>query len=586
MNTTHNIISHPIEGELPEQRGHTSVPLSTRRTGRIGAAPFVVFLCLPALIAGAQDDTTTRPPITQQAPLPSPALPLPKADKPLSASPGQEALSGRPQSQPLTINDVVAIALATNRTLAVAVEAYWQSQGVTTTARAGLNPTLSASYSLTRYNQEQAANLGGQSVVIQQQYVNQLNVGLNLPIDITGELNAAVSQAKFQELAARLEINRARNQIVLDAKNAFYAVLRDQALVKLAQDNLQNAADRLADAQLRLSAGTVAHFDVTRAQTDVASAQQTLIKNRSALSQAFAQMNNTIGLNVDTAYQLTTKSAVEVPSSATGGTSAYIAPNVKPSPPPENSLNGQIGQALGDQGANQAAQVQDFVVDNPISLGADYESVLKEALRTRPEILREDANIAAARKGIVVARASQLPSVSIGYNVNYAPNSGTLAGQVFTGYAGLTLSVPLFDGGAARGRVTQAKVRVSQAETARREQIDAVTLDVRQAYLNLQQTEEAIAAARQELAQADESYRLARLRYSAGVTSQSGVSPLIELSNAQQALSQAQNDYVNALYDYNNNRSALDKAAGRYSSMPRSTGFAAPPDTTAVGPNK
>jgi len=585
MNTTHNINSNLVEGELSEERGGTSAPVSKRRTGRIGVAPFVVFLCLPALTATAQDESTTRPPITQQAPLPSPSLPLPKANKPLSASPGEEALRGRLQSQPLTINDVVAIALATNRTLATAVEAFWQSQGVTTTARAGLNPSLSASYSLTRYNQEQVSNLGGQSLVIQQQYVNQLNAGLNLPVDITGELHAAVNQAKFQQLAAGLEVNRVRNQIVLDAKNAFYAVLRDQALVTVAEGNLQNAVDRLADAQLRLSAGTVAHFDVTRAQTDVASAQQILIKNRSALSQAFAQINSTIGLNIDTAYQLTTKSAVEVPPGAAGGASNYVLPNVKPSPPPENSLNGQKGQALGDQGATQAAQVQDFVVGNPISPGADYENILKEALRTRPEILREDANIAAARKGIVVARAGQLPSVSIGYNVNYAPNSGTLAGQVLSGYAGLTLSVPLYDGGATRGKVMQAKALVSRAETARREQIDAVTLDVRITYLNLQQTEQAIAAARQELAQADESYRLARLRYSAGVTSQSGVSPLIELSNAQQALSQAQNDYVNALYDYNNNRSALDKAVGRYSYMPLSKGLASQP-AAADGFNK
>lgn len=586
MNTRHNIILQPIDSELPLGCHHTRGPKGKRRIGVIDIAPFAVILCLPSPIACAQGDSITRPPITQQSPLPPPSLPLAKAEKPLSASPGQESISGRPQSNPLTINDVVAIALATNRTLAAAVEAYWQSQGVTTTARAGLNPKLSASYALTRYNQEQAANLGGQSVVIQQQYVNQLNAGLNLPFDITGELHAAVSQAEFQQVAARLEVNCVRNQIVMDTKNAFYTVLRDQALAKLAQSNLQNAVDRLADAQLRQSAGTVAHFDVTRAQTDVASARQTLIKCQSAVSQAFAQINNTIGLNVNTEYQLTTKGAVDMPPTTTVGAYAYVVPDVKPSPPPENSLNGQKGKAIGDQGATQAALVQDFVVDNPISLGADYESLVKEALLSRPEILREDANIAAARKGIVVARASQLPSISIGYNVNYAPNSGTLAGQVFTGYAGLTLSVPLFDGGAARGRVTQAKALVSQAETVRREQIDAVTLDVRLAYLNLQQAEQAIAAARQELAQADESYRLARLRYSAGVTSQSGVSPLIEVSNAQQALSQAQNDYVNALYDYNNNRSALDKATGRYAYLPQPTGYVAQRDGSVGGRNQ
>lgn len=525
---------------------------------------------------------TVRPPTTQQSALPAPALPLPKGDHPRLVSPTLQDLTEQVKSQALTINDVVAIALATNRTLAAEVSNYLQAQGISSTARAGLGPTLSTGYSFYRYNQEQSSNLGGQSIVTQQQYANQLSAALSLPIDITGELRATASQAKFQEIAVRLEINRVRNEIVLNTKNAFYNVLRNQALVKVAQDNLQNAVDRLADAQQRLEAGTVARYDVTTARTDVANAQQTLIRNSNALSQAFASLNSTLGIDINTPLQLTTKDAVEVPMSAASvdGT----APTVKPRPLPDNDQAIEPGELLGDQGASQVVGVQEFVVSNPIVLGTDYDSLLQEALKTRAEILREDANIAAARRGITVARAGLQPRLSAGYNLNYAPNVGAL-GQETIGYAGLTLSIPLFDSGATRGRVTQARSRVASAETNRRDQVDAVTLDVRQAYLNLQQAQQAIAAARQELAQADEAYRLARLRYSTGVTAQSGVSPLIELSNAQQSLSQAQSNYVNALYDFNNNRSALDKAAGRYSYTPGPLGFAAPPDARTVGRN-
>jgi outer membrane protein len=524
-----------------------------------------------------------RPPTTQQAPLPASALPLPRADRPLLASPGLRLLPDKLSAQPLTINDVVAVALATSRTLAEEVEAYLQAQGSLTTARAGLGPTLSAGYTLDRYNQEQAISLSGQSIVTQQQYVNQVTAALSLPIDITGELHAAASQAKFQEIAARLEINRVRNEIVLNTKTAFYNVLRDQALVKVGQDSLQYSADRLADAQLRLSAGTVTRYDVIQARTNFANAQQTLLKSRNMLSQAFFILNNTIGIDVNTPLQLTTRNAVEVPPGASVADTPQPAPNVRRTPPPENDLNGRPGQALGDQGAAHALQAEEFVVANPIPLGTDYDSLLKEALGTRAEILREDANIAAARKGIVVARSGLLPSVSVGYNLNYAPNAGALAGQELTGYTALSLTIPLYDSGATRGRVTQARAKVATAETNRREQVDTVTLEVREAYLNLQQAEEGIAAARQELAQADEGYRLARLRYSAGVTSQTGVSPILELSNAQQSLTQAQSDYVNALYDFNNDRSTLDKAVGRYSYTAGPLGFAAPPAAHIVG---
>src|SRR5438105_970764 len=81
--------------------------------------------------AGAQTQTPQDnggiplgpPPTGQQAPLPAPALPLPKADKPVKTSPGLNALSARLQTQPLTLNEAVAIALATNRSLALAGEA-------------------------------------------------------------------------------------------------------------------------------------------------------------------------------------------------------------------------------------------------------------------------------------------------------------------------------------------------------------------------------------------------------------------------------------------------------------------------------
>jgi outer membrane protein TolC len=243
----------------------------------------------------------------------------------------------------------------------------------------------------------------------------------------------------------------------------------------------------------------------------------------------------------------------------------------------------QPGQLLGDKGATQADKLQDFTVANPIALDATFDRLLKETIGLRAEILEGDANIAAARKGILVARAGLLPGVSVGYNLAYAPDTGTFSGQALTGYASVNVNIPLYDSGATRGRVLRAHGLVATAETNRRDQVDTITLELRQAYLNLQQAEEGVRVARQELAQADESYRLARLRYSAGVTSQSGVSPLIEVSNAQQALSQAQSDYVNALFDFNNDRSALDKAIGRYSYTPGPLGFAAPPSSKILG---
>jgi outer membrane protein TolC len=112
--------------------------------------------------------------------------------------------------------------------------------------------------------------------------------------------------------------------------------------------------------------------------------------------------------------------------------------------------------------------------------------------------------------------------------------------------------------------------------------VDAVLLEVRQGYLNLLQARDRVAVANRALAQATEAYRLARVRFEAGVSQAQGVSPLLELSDAQNALTQAEDNQVNALYDYNNFRSRLDKAIGRYAFVANGPGFTAPPSAKTL----
>lgn len=552
-----------------QHRSHFSRPC-LRRTLRWSWAFGAALAALPNSVPAQTLNTAP------QGTLPAPALKLPVADRPLKKSPQlPESLRGKA----LTLDDVVSVALATNRDLALQLEAYLRNHGATTTARAGLGPALSLNYNLLGYNNAQASNLGGQSITTNQQFQNQINATVSVPIDIGGDLRAAKDQAKFNEIAAKLDINRTRNEIVLEAKNGFYSVLRAQALVKVAQDALQNAVDRLSDAQLRVQAGTAARYDVTTAKSAVASAEKTLISNRNSLAQAFASLNSVLGIDVDTQLELTSAGAVEIPDIAN---LTYTGPDLKPSKPPENDLMVGADGTVGDGGAAQAAAAKDITVSNAIPLDDQYRSLLAESLKMRPEVLREDASVAAAKKGVTVARAGLRPSLSLGYNYTYTPNVGAF-GQKTTGYGELTLSLPIFDSGATRGRITQAKADVATAEINRRSTVDSITLELRQAYMNLQAAELSLKAARQSLAQADEAYRLARLRYTTGVTSQEGVSPLIELSDAQQTLSQAQSDYINALYDYNNGRSALDKAVGRYSYTQSPLGYTAPPADKEVG---
>jgi outer membrane protein TolC len=198
-------------------------------------------------------------------------------------------------------------------------------------------------------------------------------------------------------------------------------------------------------------------------------------------------------------------------------------------------------------------------------------------MRQRPEILEADATIAANKKGIALARRSQLPTLGVNVSGLYNPNASGFAPRTTTAQAVISLSLPIFDGGVTRARVQEARADVATAETNRRQAVDLVALEVRTAYLLLVQSRDRVAVANQALAQAQEAFRLARVRYNAGISAQAGISPLLEVSDAQAALTQAENNRVNALYDYNNSRARLDKAAGRSSFVNRGPGYPTPP---------
>lgn len=509
----------------------------------------------PASPTGVTPLPQAPPPTGPQAPVPAPIHPLPPANQPQLLSPTLPQVEGRVPPHPITMHQALAIGLANSRELALATQALLQAHGRLVQAGDAFNPILTGQFTFTHLDAGQSFKLGSQTVTIVNQDQRQVQVVAALPVDITGLLREAKNQAQFEEIAARIAVNQTQNDLVLAIKNAFYNVLRAQALVVVAKESLQDDLDRLADAQKKLKAGTAAPFDVLRAQTDVANAQQQLIAAQSNVNLAIAQLNRTLGIAIDTPLEVSDAGAVETP------------PDV---PPPTALLqpgNLEVAQSMD---ANEAAHTS-------LYLGKTYDALVEEALKTRPEVLAAEAQVAAAHKGILLAQKSYLPSVNVSAQFTYSPDAAGFTPKTTAGALVLSVSIPLYDGGQAAAQKEQAQAVLASAQTQRRNAIDQVELDVRTAYLNLLQARDRVAVANQALAQAQESYRLATVRYN------NGVSPLLEVSDAQAALTQAEQNQVNALYDYNNARAALDRAVGRYAYTPQSPGYSALPSPKALG---
>lgn len=549
-------------------------PVGTNASGQTAPRPALGVTPLPQ-----------GPPLTtQQAPLPRPAGQLPPPARPALESPGLSVLFGRTPPRPLTVDDVVGISLATNPQLAQASAALLLAQGRRSEAATALNPSLSGNFTYTRLNTGEVVNFGGQSVTVAFADQPVFSLSATLPIDIAGMLRAAVSQAQFQEIAARLDVNRARNQVVQGVKTAFYNALRAEALVAVAQETLRNTLDQLSDAQKKFQAGVVARFDVIQAQTNVANAQQDRIQAENQVSVAMAQLKNAMGVNIDAPIEIAQRGAVEEPPGVEPPTAPSVVQGAGEAPPSHDLRGAPPVSAPNPPGEPAPPPTAPEVVSDPLAdLGPAYRNVLDEALKTRPEILQADASVAASQKGVFIARRTLYPTLGITGSAVYQANVGAFSPLNPSEQIAVSLTVPIYEAGLARARVVQARADVATAETNRRIAIDSVTLDVREAYLTLIQTRARVAVANQALGEARESFRLARVRYNAGVSSAAGISPLIEVSNAQTALTQAESNQVSALYDYNNARAALDSAIGRYSYQPAAPGYPAPPTPRAAG---
>ncbi|PYO02021.1 MAG: hypothetical protein DMD91_05605 [Candidatus Rokuibacteriota bacterium] len=194
--------------------------------------------------------------------------------------------------------------------------------------------------------------------------------------------------------------------------------------------------------------------------------------------------------------------------------------------------------------------IQDNLVYEPVTL--DRQAIRAEALRQRPEYRQAKLTAQAAEAQERQAFRNFFPDIT---------GSGIYGGarRELQELWAVTLSLTwtLYDGGGRIGRYREAKANYDGALA----RIKATELDiiqnVEQAQITVTEASERIQAAQAAVASAQENFRLAQGRFDAGVGT------ILELTDAQLALTQAQNTETQALSDYRIALYRLDRARGR-----------------------
>ncbi len=352
--------------------------------------------------------------------------------------------------------------------------------------KAGFAPKLDMVVSYTQLHREPSftvANMG--TIVFGEKDNPQLSWMLKIPVYTGGKLEGMLRQAEEGIRVAERGLVRQRQKVAMEAAIAYFNVLKAKGFLKVMEGKLRALRSQRDDISKMLEQGVATKADLLRAEAAVAAAQEELTKARNIEALSIAALANAMGLHPSEILKVE-----EFPP---------ITETVFP--------------------------------DLPASL----EAAISEALRQRLEISVLEAQLKTAMEGVKVAASEQKPQ--IGLILQYDAERQTIMPEMGRWLAGVMLTLNLFDGGATKAAVEQAKSQVKQIDAAITELRNAIALEVTNAFLNLSSAKERVKAAQQAVAAAEEGVRLVRLGYQNGVNTLTDfLSALSELTSAQTTL--------------------------------------------------
>ena len=404
------------------------------------------------------------------------------------------------EQQPVTLQDAIAVALQNNKDLQVARLELDRSRDSLDASLATQLPTVNGQLEVNQRGDDTPAE-DGFTMRNRTLLLGQIELSYN--VYDGGRRNATIARSSREVYLNQLEVERISEDVRFNATSAYYELQNADAQVAIAQAAIEDFSQTLRDAQLLEQAGLGTRFDVLQAQVDLANANQAL--TRAIAEQRNARRNLADVLGVGQRVELTAADEI-----AESGEWAY-------------TLEESIVMAYKNR-----AELQQQLVQREIS-EQDREIALSE---TRP-------------------------NVNVFANYNFT-NTFT---DTFdsTGYAngynlGARLNWDIFDGGVANARAEVESRNIEINETNFAKQRDEIRLNIETAYNNMIANKENISTTETAVTTAVESLRLARLRFQAGVGTQTDV------INAQRSLTEARGNFLQAIIGYNQSLNELQRA--------------------------
>lgn len=454
-----------------------------------------------------------------------PQQPITNTEK-LNPSPNPLSLPTQPEEvevdiqEPITLQQAIELSLKNNREIQEARIQVERSQAAVREAKAGLFPTLDLGSGLNYGNDAFLDGATEQSIddraeelqsdnpdlsddeardIAEDDFTDTSSSSFEFNTDLTlsyniydGGFRGANIRSTQKELRTdELNLEVAVEQARFETSRDYYSLQNSDARVEIERAAVADATQTFKDAQLLERSGLGTNFEVLQAEVELAQARQRL--NIAIANQNIARRQLAETLSISHNSDLATADAIE---------EAGVW---------ELSLPESIVTAFQNR-----AELEQFLLQREI--GEEQRTIALS--QTRPTV-----------------------SASASYGVSDDFEDDFDISDEYV--VGLNLQWRLFDGGAARAGARQSEKDIEIAETQFANQRNQIRFAVEQAFFGLESNQKNIATATQEVELAEKSLRLARLRFQAGVGTQTDV------IDAQTELTTARGNLVASIVDYN-----------------------------------
>lgn len=427
-----------------------------------------------------------------------------------------QQLQTRPPVLQLSLKQAVELALAPEGSTRVklAEEAMKQAESEANQSRAALLPDFESYFQ----EENETNNLKAYGF----QFPNIPIPGFTIPtfvgpfnvVDARASVNQTVfdfsairryQASKVAVQATKLDNEGTRNQVTDQVARAYLAGLQAKAALDTAQANVELSDALLKLAQQQKEAGTGTGIEITRAEVQLANDRQHLLVAENDVTRTRLQLLKVIGLRLDNPVELTDELT-------------YI--------PMEN---------------------------------LDEAQSLATALQMRAELKAQGQREENAKLSYSATTLERLPSVNA--FGNYGELGTGINEALPTRAVGVTVRVPIFDGGRREARRAESASLYRQQRIRTQDLRDQIELDVRVALDSLRSAAAQVKAAEEGLMLSQNELAQAERRYKAGVSTG------VEVTDAQTRLARARDNRISALYNYNLARIDLGTATGTIQSM-------------------